>query len=685
MNWTGGTRVRHNRPSSDTSRLQKRYFAKVRAAQSSTHSVPRAGSHSILGVEDSASGHGKRKRPPIPDFDIIVPKDGDASQEAMAKRGRLLEITDGTLTPSSSAQSFRKVGRGSSGLRAKKQLLLEKDDWVCTTLARPLVLKNKDYDLRGRRRTTAVKTAGLDFCEPFPVPVHFRETRDAEREPREYNSPAHLSPERRTYLDTGEDGGRGLGRAFRNLSDGGYVQIGGSTQAGSRVATPHIFNGRDAIGSRMSNVSEETMLFNLDGRQERPETPSQPSQFPAQYKPGRKANGIFEEEYQVQNGSEDMVYYPRDSRRGYVDVADQFPSSPLAPYSQNIYNKGMLLSGNPFMADGQEPVDSLIGNIEKVIEDSSSPSTIQSTMQLRPEPVPTTPTLQIPLPPAGGNVRGNLGYQRRPHRRYPSHDHHRVLEPNRQNLFGLNRPHEGETGSTQNLSLMACASSEGASAGSGDDEEGESWMLGSNISPELHEACEANTDLLPRVSGDDWETFLGSHILAENKGAEQEDARDDTQGYLDQLGIWEKQSGDIGDQAQVESQCSDNEQECHDFYDQGQDIVPENDILNAARILDSGDLPATTASGLCISPEEDKSASWRDLLEAPLEESSRADGAVGRESFTRGQRTMDQCLDSCAVNNETTIGTSGTTPREDSRKLNGGANCTSRDQESYQQ
>lgn len=632
MNWTGGTRARHNRPSSDTNRLQKRYFAKVRAAQSSIHSVAHAG---ILGAENSANRPGKRKKPPIPAFDIIIPKDGDASQGAAAKKRKLLETIHGfgASTPTSSVQSFGNMGQGSGRLRSKKQLLLEKDDWVCTTLARPLVLKNQGDHPSGRRHGTAakvVKPLGLDLCEPSLVQTH---SHGAENNPRACTPPVYPSPERRAHVDAGEDSDRRFGRAFRNLSDGGFVQIGGSTQA----ATPHSFVERGSIEREMSEISEETMLFDLYGRQA---TPSRPTLRMT----GRAAGGIFGRDYQipfVRDGSEDMVYYPRVGWDGDID---RFPSSPLAPYSQNVQNQGVFIPRNNLLADNQEPADSLIGEIEKAVAglDPRIPPEIQPVT--RPESELVTPTR---VPPAGKDIPRNLGYQGRKHSRYRTHNHYQVLESNRRNLFGLNGLLEGETNSTPNLSLMAYASSSESSPTNGNNEEGEDWMLGSNVSPGLYETREANSNVHPRES-DDWEAFLDNSALAGELDAGQEDVKDDAQSYLDQLGIWEKQSGNIGGQELAENPYSDNEEECRDFYHQGEDVIPVAKVISTPELPYSRDLPAAT-TGLRILSEEDKGASSGGLLEGPLE------GSCGIED--------NAPADSFGANDEATLGTSGVTPQ----------------------
>lgn len=651
MNWTGGTRARHNRPSSDTTRLQKRYFAKVRAAQSSTHPVAHAGSSSVFGGEDSASGPRKRKRPPIPALDIIVPKNGDVSQGEGVKKRRLLETTHGvTSTPTSSVQSFGNMSRRGGRLRSKKQLLLEKDDWVCTALARPLVLKNQGDDSnRGRRRAEApnvAKPLGLDLCEPFTAPAHPHRAVSAESEKRVYIPPVYPSPERRAHLDTGDDSDIRPGRAFRNLSDGGYVQIGGSTQAGNRTATPHSLCRYGSTGREMSDISEETMLFDLDGRQE---TPSRPSAFTTVQMPRRVAGGIFGRDYQVpfaRDGSEDMVYYPKDSRLKHIGQdgygVNQFPSSPLAPYSQNIHSNGLLIPGNNFLACNQEPTDTLIGEIEKAVAevDSTSSPGIQSTIHLGLEPV-TPPPTRVQLLPAGNGIWENSGYQEKRYSRRPTHDHYQVLESNRQNPFGLNRLLEEEAKSTQNLSLMAYASSPENPL---DDEEGESWMLGSNISLGLYETREADTNIHPQEFDDDWGAFLRSSTPAGGVGVEQQKAEDDAQSYLDKLGIWEKQSAETGSQALVESQYSDNEAECRDFYHNGEDVVLATEIPNSTEFLDSRDSP----TGPHPLPGEGKVAS-SGPFEEPLDESRR----VGDKAL----------VDSCGVNGEVIAETLGVAPQ----------------------
>ncbi|PUU82933.1 hypothetical protein B9Z19DRAFT_282805 [Tuber borchii] len=128
MNWTGGTRNRATKISS-TSRLQKRYFAKVRAA-AQTFTIPSSQGNHPPNVF-------KRRRQTTPEFDIVVKKarsdHGEAIREAASP---LLHIDK------DSGKAGREVEEDIR--KARRRMLLEREDWVCTTLSKPLVLKSKE-------------------------------------------------------------------------------------------------------------------------------------------------------------------------------------------------------------------------------------------------------------------------------------------------------------------------------------------------------------------------------------------------------------------------------------------------------------------------------------------------------------------------------------------------------------
>ncbi|PWW76915.1 hypothetical protein C7212DRAFT_357529 [Tuber magnatum] len=128
MNWTGGTRNRAIRAST-TSRLQKRYFAKVRAA-AQTFAAPSS--------QGNLPHAFKRKRRTTPEFDIVVKK-ARTDYEETDRRGSspLLHIDKG-------AGKRGGMEMEEDIRKARRRLLLEREDWVCTTLSKPLILKSRE-------------------------------------------------------------------------------------------------------------------------------------------------------------------------------------------------------------------------------------------------------------------------------------------------------------------------------------------------------------------------------------------------------------------------------------------------------------------------------------------------------------------------------------------------------------
>jgi len=129
MNWTGGTRNRATKTST-TSRLQKRYFAKVRAA-AQTFAIPSSQGNLPPNVF-------KRRRQTTPEFDIVVKKARSDHEEAAREVASPLLHID--------KDRGKKGGRGVEEdiRKARRMMLLEREDWVCTTLSKPLVLKSKE-------------------------------------------------------------------------------------------------------------------------------------------------------------------------------------------------------------------------------------------------------------------------------------------------------------------------------------------------------------------------------------------------------------------------------------------------------------------------------------------------------------------------------------------------------------
>ncbi|KAG0635164.1 hypothetical protein HOY80DRAFT_467874 [Tuber brumale] len=129
MNWTGGTRNRAIKAST-ASRLQKRYFAKVRAA-AQTFVIPSS--------QGNLPRVFKQKRRTTPEFDIIVKKARADHGETVRKGASPLLQNDKDPTGKRGGKEMEEDIR-----KARRRMLLEREDWVCTTLSKPLVLKSRE-------------------------------------------------------------------------------------------------------------------------------------------------------------------------------------------------------------------------------------------------------------------------------------------------------------------------------------------------------------------------------------------------------------------------------------------------------------------------------------------------------------------------------------------------------------
>ncbi|KAL7268483.1 hypothetical protein RUND412_008888 [Rhizina undulata] len=196
MNWTGGRRARHNNPASDITRLQKQYFAKVRTTLNSAI-PPSSGFVEPVARDGNDDGAGrsreiltftreqiesKKRKLVIPDFDIITAKvkvDEKCGRKHMdlqscgLKKRKLLSPVDEevslleksrhrrTTSPSISKNALAKGKKTapSDGSKTQKQLLLETDDWVCTSLSWPMKLRKKSTEPSAKPTPVASKVS----------------------------------------------------------------------------------------------------------------------------------------------------------------------------------------------------------------------------------------------------------------------------------------------------------------------------------------------------------------------------------------------------------------------------------------------------------------------------------------------------------------------------------------------
>lgn len=640
MNWTGGSRARNNRSSSNTTRLQKRYFAKVRAAQAS---IPfsHAGSPFDFGDEGASVG-GKRRGARIPDLDIIVPRGRNQLGEVLKKRKLFgtpgeLPLIEGSSQLRTATQTSCLQGSGDekqgNELKTKKQLLLEKDDWVCTTLSRPLVLK----------RTATRRTGSSNHRETVQDPVG-----PGGAGPHALSFTGYPSLERRSveYVDTEEGGSSRFGnRAFRNLSDGGYVQIGGSTQSE--------LNGKNPPGREMSHISEETMLFDLDGPQEYG-SPSRPS--PVRSIPTRDSNP-FGRDHRIASPRVDLgkkEYY----LGGYANwdpvrhgaVKDGFPSSPLTPYSFNINDLKLPPHRDYFSGESPEQLG-LIEEIEEAAADvlSSSPSTILSTIHIRPESVPS-PLLGTSLQPID-NTQGRAEHQDKLRYRYPTHVEKAIVQPSRQKILDLKELEE-EIEITQNPSLIAYASS-GSSSSNGD--ENDNWMLGSHLPPELCRGYETINSAPSAESPGNWGALFKTGIGDGDDSMEirHGERRYDAEKYLEEVGIWEKHPGNIDEElVEDHSDASESEDDIGP-YEQADDIAQATRKPGTKETDDERAQNTTLSNPFPCPGKKDEGEPWRDFVIGPLNSfDDTQKGAIGGEFVSRKLEAVDSRGDSPVVNHQ---------------------------------
>jgi hypothetical protein len=490
MNWTGGSRARSGKPSSDTARIQKSYFAKVRA-KNSTPLAHTALSFAFTG--DGTSVSGGRRKARVPELDIILTQESQKKRKTCDTSHDLMPFEE--LVEGADKSSENRTHR-SSDIKTKKQRLLEKDSWVCTTLARPLVLKSKQsaVSVRPQERTTPEI---LRNPELFLDPINQEGIGDGHKGlPEELNYSRYPSLERRSVESVGNEHRGFNGGVFRNLSDGGFVQIGGeSTQFGGSNPEQHGLSGRE-----MSDISEETMLFDIEGRQEENSPPML-----------LKGLNLFGKKHDVENFRrlpEGTGFNLNDwSVNRDTQMHGGYPSSPLAPYSQVPREWGLSPPApvNKFVSTGREKGRDIIEEIDEVATDiwTSSPF----------EALPAKPVQSKVMPSRLAQITHNDHAQessrvkKRTCREYLSND--RFTHRNN-NLLG--RLIQEDVQQTQNQSLIAYASSGSSSAS---DDEGEEWMLGSNISPRSSQGRKVIDSIPTREAQDGWEMFLKDHTVNE--------------------------------------------------------------------------------------------------------------------------------------------------------------------------
>lgn len=630
MNWTGGSRARNGKPSSDTARIQKRYFAKVRA-KNSTPLAHAALSFAFAG--DGTSVSGGRRKARVPELDIILTRESQKKRKAYDTPHDLMPF--GELVEEADKSTENRTHR-SSDIRTKKQRLLEKDSWVCTTLARPLVLKSKQsaVNVRPQERATPEILRNPElFLDPINK-VGFGGGYEGRLDEPNYSR--YPSLERRSVNHVGNEHRGFSGGVLRNLSDGGFVQIGGeSTQFGGSNSEQRGLSGRE-----MSDISEETMLFDIEGR---PEENSPPMIL-------RDPN-LFGKKHDIENFRrlpEDIGFNLNDwNANRYTQTHGGYPSSPLAPYSQVPCEWGSSPPApvNKFISTRQEKGRDIIEEIDEVAANkwTSSPFKVLPAKPVQSQVMPSRLT-QITH---NDHAQESSRVKERTSREYLSNDRF----THRNNNF-LDRLIQDDVQQTQNQSLIAYASSGSSSAG---EDEGEEWMLGSNISPGSSQGGKVIGSIPTGEAQDGWETFLKDHAVNE-----EEDIVDEHQ-ELNQLHEQEhstefdalEEHPERENLEEISPQIADDECDgnIEGQENQSQDFIRMLNLeYTEASEVSLGDRPVKAPPPVSGGGEEEN---WGEFLRSPQAQ-------LGDNNSTQAKETVDQ---------EVTIKKSGNTLPETNFRL----------------
>ncbi|CUS07197.1 unnamed protein product [Tuber aestivum] len=242
MNWTGGTRNCAIKTAT-TSRLQKRYFAKVRAA-AQTVAVPSS--------QGNLPHVFKRKSRMTPEFDIVVKK-ARTDHGGTTRRGSSpplhIDRDSGKRGGKEMEENIR---------RARRRILLEREDWVCTALSKPLVLKSREemrkLKTNSHRDATETSSSGSTSSE------------EEEGDDDDDDDSSTLQNDgRQGAISIGHENRRRMIQRddtpelpeYPEHSEDIYIHIGGSTQRSSTTATNPTRSAESA--SRSTEIDSTTI------------------------------------------------------------------------------------------------------------------------------------------------------------------------------------------------------------------------------------------------------------------------------------------------------------------------------------------------------------------------------------------------------------------------------------------
>ncbi|CAZ84772.1 unnamed protein product [Tuber melanosporum] len=340
MNWTGGTRNRAIKAST-TSRLQKRYFAKVRAA-AQTFVIPSS--------QGNLPHAFKRKRRTIPEFDIIVKKARIDHGETAQKGASQLLYIDNDPTGKRGGKGMEEDIR-----KERRRMLLEREDWVCTALSKPLFLKNREemrkLKTNVHREATQTSSSGSTSSEEEEGDDYYDDDSSTLQNSDSNQGTVSITRKDRRRV-VSHEGTPELPEYPENEDI--YIRIGGSTSTSTTDPTRSAeatswSTGIDSTVIRGS--SADTMLLDID-----------------------KHEPMFQFHHITPSVSDVIERKRREARQS------GYSSSPLARYSRR---RGIPVP-KPLGEVGED--DLLIKEIEQVSSPLPSSSSVYSTIVLRDSP-----------------------------------------------------------------------------------------------------------------------------------------------------------------------------------------------------------------------------------------------------------------------------------------------------------
>lgn len=399
MNWTGGARARAYKASTGIAAKQRQYFARVRAQATSTAFMgspsPSARNHNENerdedeeDEEDGLNFAALKKRRKVPRFDIIVgnQKGGGSIEAPGPKTSEKRSVSPAPVL----GERVKRLKKES--IKSRKNLLLETDDWVCTTVAAPLK-QVSSQNTKERKKPPAVPALERLRQQSQP-PLSFN--------PRASQAITEAATECRDYPDTGFN-------TFKPLSQGGYVRIGKGKPLDRVVEGPMLdVVAEENYGGnprKESAESQDTMLFDEEELQ-RSLSPCLPPDVENSRAPIAGPSNVQHDDrlvgtYYFQQPLEQ--FEPITSLRRMIEDSNRQFASPAPETEEDVEDDGYLppnlpRSTPPVLPPSKdtEDIDELLRQIEEAAATSTPrfPSLDDDAKRLRSN-TPSSPTSYV--------------------------------------------------------------------------------------------------------------------------------------------------------------------------------------------------------------------------------------------------------------------------------------------------